>query len=90
LIRTGCRQYVTLVDERRSFWKSCIGVDPGQDRQNAVEDSFCGRPGHAAGRRGARRWGSRSSGGGKVVWAEVLVESADSAGWDLPQMRAAD
>ena len=38
----------------------------------------------------AHRWGSRSSGGGKVVWAEVLVESADSAGWDLPQMRAAD
>lgn len=35
--------FVTVVDERRSFWKSCIGVDtsnPG-DRQNAVEQSFC-------------------------------------------------
>lgn len=81
---------MTLVDERRSFWKSCIGVDPGQDRQNAVEDSFCGRPGHAAGRCGRTPVGEPVERWGKVVWAEVLVESADSAGWDLPQMRAAD
>lgn len=35
--------FVTVVDERRSFWKSCIGVDVGEpvDRQNAVEESFC-------------------------------------------------
>lgn len=35
--------FLTLVDERRSFWKSCVGVaatEPG-DRQNAVGDSFC-------------------------------------------------
>jgi serine phosphatase RsbU (regulator of sigma subunit) len=41
---TGCsRAFITLVDEHRSFWKSCIGVDAPQlaDRQNRVEDSFC-------------------------------------------------
>ena len=32
--------FVTVVDERRSFWKSCIGV-PGPDRQNPVGESFC-------------------------------------------------
>jgi serine phosphatase RsbU (regulator of sigma subunit) len=32
--------FVTVVDERRSFWKSCIGVT-GPDRQNPVEESFC-------------------------------------------------
>ncbi len=35
--------FVTVVDERRSFWKSCIGItatDPRQ-RQNTVEQSFC-------------------------------------------------
>jgi len=35
--------FITLVDERRSFWKSCIGVaatDPAE-RQNLVEESFC-------------------------------------------------
>lgn len=35
--------FVTVVDETRSFWKSCIGVsstDPAE-RQNAVGDSFC-------------------------------------------------
>jgi serine phosphatase RsbU (regulator of sigma subunit) len=41
---TGCsRAFITLVDDRRSFWKSCIGVDAREirDRQNPVEDSFC-------------------------------------------------
>jgi Stage II sporulation protein E (SpoIIE)/GAF domain len=41
---TGCgRAFVTLVDERRSFWKSCIGVDAAEvaDRQNPVRESFC-------------------------------------------------
>jgi serine phosphatase RsbU (regulator of sigma subunit) len=41
---TGCaRAFITLVDDRRSFWKSCVGVDAPQlaDRQNRVEDSFC-------------------------------------------------
>jgi serine phosphatase RsbU (regulator of sigma subunit) len=41
---TGCsRAFITLVDEHRSFWKSCIGVDAREtgDRQNRVEDSFC-------------------------------------------------
>jgi hypothetical protein len=32
-----------FVDARRSFWKSCIGIDSTDpaDRQNRVEDSFC-------------------------------------------------
>ena len=35
--------FVTVVDETRSFWKSCIGIesDDPADRQNRVEDSFC-------------------------------------------------
>ncbi len=35
--------FVTLVDETRSFWKSCIGVDAADpvDRQNSVQESFC-------------------------------------------------
>lgn len=35
--------FITVVDERRSFWKSCIGVDATDpaDRQNLVEESFC-------------------------------------------------
>lgn len=43
-VLTGCsRAFITLVDEHRSFWKSCIGVDAIQiaDRQGRVEDSFC-------------------------------------------------
>ncbi|WP_199789247.1 MULTISPECIES: hypothetical protein [unclassified Streptomyces] len=43
---TGCaRAFITLVDERRSFWKSCIGVDAGEvamaERQNPVGEGFC-------------------------------------------------
>ncbi len=41
---TGCsRAFITLVDEERSFWKSCVGVDAREiaDRQGRVEDSFC-------------------------------------------------
>ena len=41
---TGCgRAFITLVDERRSFWKSCIGADVLKmaDRQNPVRESFC-------------------------------------------------
>lgn len=35
--------FVTVVDDQRSFWKSCYGIDATDpaDRQNAVEDSFC-------------------------------------------------
>ncbi len=35
--------FVTLVDEERSFWKSCFGVQSNNpaDRQNPVEESFC-------------------------------------------------
>lgn len=35
--------FVTVVDETRSFWKSCYGVDSDalEDRQNTVEQSFC-------------------------------------------------
>jgi len=35
--------FVTIVDERRSFWKSCRGVEltSDRDRQNTVEESFC-------------------------------------------------
>ena len=43
-VLTGCsRAFITLVDEERSFWKSCIGVDAREiaDRQCRVEDSFC-------------------------------------------------
>lgn len=35
--------FVTIVDDKRSFWKSCYGIgstDPA-DRQNTVEESFC-------------------------------------------------
>ncbi len=32
--------FITLVDERRSFWKTAIGVDPGI-RENTVQESFC-------------------------------------------------
>jgi serine phosphatase RsbU (regulator of sigma subunit) len=41
---TGCeRAFITLVDEDRSFWKSCVGVDLAQvpGRQGAVRESFC-------------------------------------------------
>ncbi|MFJ7327358.1 GAF domain-containing protein [Streptomyces cyaneofuscatus] len=41
---TGCgRAFVTLVDEERSFWKSCVGVDATAiaARQNPVRESFC-------------------------------------------------
>lgn len=38
---TGCgRAFITLVDDQRSFWKSCVGVDPA-DRQSPVRESFC-------------------------------------------------
>ncbi len=34
--------FVTIVDEHRSFWKSCIGLDTGDGpAQNTVEESFC-------------------------------------------------
>lgn len=35
--------FVTLVDERRSYWKSTTGLDAGPPaaRQNVVEESFC-------------------------------------------------
>nr|WP_281376624.1 GAF domain-containing SpoIIE family protein phosphatase [Actinomycetospora corticicola] len=35
--------FVTLVDERRSYWKSTTGLDAGppEHRQNLVEESFC-------------------------------------------------
>ena len=35
--------FVTVVDERRSFWKSVIGLGelPIEERQNAAEASFC-------------------------------------------------
>ncbi len=39
---TGWRRaLITLVDEHRSFWKSCIGVDAAAGRQNPVRESFC-------------------------------------------------
>jgi GAF domain-containing protein len=41
---TGCeRAFITLVDERRSFWKSCVGVDAQDlaERQNPARESFC-------------------------------------------------
>ena len=41
---TGCRRaFITLVDERRSFWKSCIGMNAttSASRQSPVRESFC-------------------------------------------------
>ena len=34
---------MAVVDDQRSFWKSCYGIDATgpAERQNAVEDSFC-------------------------------------------------
>ena len=35
--------FMTVVDERRSFWKSCVGTTASEiaDRQNPVGESFC-------------------------------------------------
>lgn len=35
--------FVTVVDDRRSFWKACVGVDATDlaERQNQVDESFC-------------------------------------------------
>ncbi|MEU4691925.1 GAF domain-containing protein [Actinoplanes sp. NPDC023714] len=41
---TGARRaFVTVVDDRRSFWKSCVGVPdlPVEQRQNLVHESPC-------------------------------------------------
>jgi len=41
---TGCgRAFITLVDERSSFWKSCIGLgdDQAVGQEHPVADSFC-------------------------------------------------
>ncbi|MBB0245456.1 GAF domain-containing protein, partial [Streptomyces alkaliphilus] len=41
---TGCeRAFITLVDEHRSFWKSCVGVDAREvsERGSPVGESFC-------------------------------------------------
>ncbi|MFJ2394625.1 SpoIIE family protein phosphatase [Streptomyces sp. NPDC087843] len=41
---TGCgRAFITLVDDRRSFWKACVGVDAPKtdERQNRVGESLC-------------------------------------------------
>ncbi|GAB2840962.1 hypothetical protein GCM10027176_51000 [Actinoallomurus bryophytorum] len=41
---TGCtRAFITLVDDHRSFWKSCVGVNAPElpTRQNPVRESFC-------------------------------------------------
>jgi GAF domain-containing protein/anti-sigma regulatory factor (Ser/Thr protein kinase) len=33
--------FLTLVDDRRSFWKSSLGVDPAAPRQAPLDASFC-------------------------------------------------
>lgn len=35
--------FITVVDDHRSFWKSCMGVDLAEDtpHQSSVEESFC-------------------------------------------------
>ena len=41
---TGCeRAFITLVDENRSFWKSCVGVGVQEagKRRNPARESFC-------------------------------------------------
>lgn len=42
-VTTSGRAFITLVDDQRSFWKACVGVDEIEvdDRQNPVEESFC-------------------------------------------------
>ncbi|MHC8564445.1 GAF domain-containing protein [Streptomyces albidoflavus] len=35
------RAFVTLVDEERSYWKSCVGVDVTGGRETPVRESFC-------------------------------------------------
>ncbi|MFD3875254.1 PP2C family protein-serine/threonine phosphatase [Streptomyces sp. NPDC058623] len=39
----SARAFITLVDDRRSFWKSCVGVDATtiEERQKPVRESFC-------------------------------------------------
>ncbi len=33
--------FATLVDDRRSFWKSCFGIPDDVPHENTVEESFC-------------------------------------------------
>ncbi|TQN41389.1 serine phosphatase RsbU (regulator of sigma subunit) [Blastococcus colisei] len=33
--------FLTVVDERRSFWKACLGIAEGGPRENTLEESFC-------------------------------------------------
>jgi serine phosphatase RsbU (regulator of sigma subunit) len=33
--------FATIVDDRRSFWKSRFGIPAGGPKQNSVEESFC-------------------------------------------------
>ncbi len=33
--------FATIVDDRRSFWKSTFGVPAGAPRENTIEESFC-------------------------------------------------
>ncbi|MDK3256254.1 GAF domain-containing SpoIIE family protein phosphatase [Blastococcus capsensis] len=33
--------FLTVVDDRRSFWMACLGIAEGGPRQNALEESFC-------------------------------------------------
>jgi serine phosphatase RsbU (regulator of sigma subunit) len=33
--------FVTVVDDRRSFWMACLGIAEGGPRQNTLEESFC-------------------------------------------------
>ncbi|MEW2087393.1 hypothetical protein [Streptomyces sp. NPDC005283] len=41
---TGCgRAFITLVDDQRSYWKSCVGAPAREpaERRNPVGESFC-------------------------------------------------
>lgn len=59
---TGCgRAFITLVDDHRSFWKSCVGVPPNAGRSGRVPygtasaTSWSGWPGIRSSSRTRRR-----------------------------------
>ncbi|GIJ75163.1 PP2C family protein-serine/threonine phosphatase [Virgisporangium ochraceum] len=81
--------FVTVVDETRSFWKSCVGVDttdPGR-RQNRVEESFCqyviGADAELIvtdARRDRRTWSNPSiESMGVIAWAGFPIRSLDGS-----------
>lgn len=79
--------FVTIVDDTRSFWKSCVGVDSTDPahRQNRVEESFCQYVVGADAalivtdaRRDPRTWANPSiESMGVIAWAGFPIRSLD-------------